>query len=97
MAAYPFLSDEWFVEVRRMLDERAIEVAAAAPSCSMNLLVTETPFGDDRLAPRRSVSTDVADWGVGHVEIVDLTITDRLRRPRASCSWRATSRGRCRH
>ena len=73
MPAYPFLSDEWFVEVRRILDERAIE-APRGTDLSMNLVVTETPFGEDRLLHVVSVD-ETTDWGVGHAEIADLTIT----------------------
>ncbi|MFI5046996.1 MAG: hypothetical protein ACHQIG_08020 [Acidimicrobiia bacterium] len=73
MAAYPFLSDEWFVEVRRVFESGDVVVPPGA-ELRMNLLVIETPFGADR--PLHVLVADgVADWGHGHVEIVDLTIT----------------------
>ena len=73
MAAYPFLSDEWFVEVRRVFETRAVDVPADA-QVRMNLLVTETPFDADRQV-HVVVADGAADVGLGHLETVDLTIT----------------------
>jgi hypothetical protein len=73
VAAYPFLSDEWFVEVRRVLDSGELDVPPGA-ELRMNLLITETPFDGDR-SLHIVVADGVADWGHGHVEVVDLAIT----------------------
>jgi len=73
VAAYPFLSDEWFLEVRRVFETRAVDVPADA-QVRMNLLVTETPFDTDRQV-HVVVADGVADFGLGHLETVDLTIT----------------------
>jgi len=73
VATYPFLSDEWFVEVRRVFDARPVEAPPGA-GVRMNLLVTETPFGDDRLV-HVVLAEGVADFGHGHLDVVDLTIT----------------------
>jgi hypothetical protein len=73
VAAYPFLSDEWFVEVRRVFEERPIDIQPGA-ELRMNLLVTDTPFGADRQV-HVLVANGVADFGHGHIEVVDLTIT----------------------
>jgi hypothetical protein len=70
---HPFLSDEWLSEVRRIVDEGALDVPAGV-SLRMNLLVTETPFGADR--PLHIVMADQrAEWDEGHVEQPDLTLT----------------------
>jgi hypothetical protein len=71
--AYPFLSDEWFVEVRRIIDAGTLDVPPGA-NLRMNLVVTETPFDTDRHV-HVLMADGAADWGHGHVEIVDLTIT----------------------
>jgi len=71
--AYPFLSDEWFVEVRRVLNDGAVAVPTET-SLRVNLLVTETPFGDDRLL-HIAMAEGSADWDHGHLDVVDLTIT----------------------
>ena len=71
--AHPFLSDEWLAEVRRIVDEGALDVPAGT-SLRMNLLVTDTPFGADRLL-HIVMADGHADWDHGHVEHADLTIT----------------------
>lgn len=73
MAAYPFLSDEWFVEVRRVFDASPIDVPSGT-TLRMNLLVTQTPFDADREV-HVLVAEGSADFGHGHIEAVDLTIT----------------------
>jgi hypothetical protein len=71
--AYPFLSDEWFVEVRRVFDTGTIDVPPGT-DLSMNLVVTDTPFGADRHV-HVVIASGAADWDHGHVEVADLTIT----------------------
>lgn len=73
MAAYPFLSDEWLSEVRRIVDEQSIEVPSGT-NLTMNLLVTETPFPEDRRLHIAMVG-GTADWSGGHAEVADLTLT----------------------
>ncbi len=73
MPKYPFLSDDWFIEVRRIVDEIAVEVPPHA-QVRMNLVVTDTPFGVDRLL--HVGATDGApDWGSGLLGDADLTLT----------------------
>jgi hypothetical protein len=70
---HPFLSDEWLAEVRRVLEEGAVDVPAGT-DLRMNLVVTDTPFGADR--ELHVVTADGrAEWDLGHVERPDLTIT----------------------
>ncbi len=73
VATYPFLSDEWLVAVREIVDARDLDIPPHA-ELTMNLVVTETPFGDDR---RLHVGTrdGKADWGSGHATDADLTLT----------------------
>jgi hypothetical protein len=73
VAAYPFLSDEWFAEVRRVFEAQPVDVPPGA-ELRMNLLVTDTPFGSDRTV-HVLVAQGTADFGHGHLELVDLTIT----------------------
>jgi len=73
VATYPFLSDEWFVAVRAIVEARSVEIPPHA-ELAMNLVVSETPFGEDRhlhIAARDGK----ADWGTGHVADADLTLT----------------------
>jgi len=71
--AYPFLSDEWLAEVRRIVDAQDMEVPSGT-NLTMNLLVTETPFAEDRRL-NIAMQGGNADWSAGHVEGADLTLT----------------------
>jgi hypothetical protein len=73
VASFVFLSDEWFDAVGRLIEERDIELPAGA-TLRMNVVVTETPFGDDR---RLHFDTGEGEpvWGHGHLDVVDLTLT----------------------
>lgn len=73
MPAYPFLSDEWLAEVRRIVDEQRIEVPAGT-NVTMNLVVTDTPFSDDRHL-HIAMQEGSADWSGGHTDNADLTLT----------------------
>ncbi len=73
MATYQFLSDDWLVAVRAIVDAQHVEIPPHA-ELTMNLVVSETPFGDDR---RLHIGTrdGRADWGAGHHDDADLTLT----------------------
>jgi putative sterol carrier protein len=73
VATYPFLSDEWFVAVRVIVDTRDVEIPPHA-ELSMNLTVTDTPFGEDRQLHVGALDGK-ADWGTGHLADADLTLT----------------------
>ncbi len=70
---HPFLSDPWFEEVRRLHDA----VGGAAPEGAdirMNLMITSTPFDGD-LAMHMAAAGGRADWGKGHLDDADVTLT----------------------
>jgi putative sterol carrier protein len=71
--AYVFLSDEWLAAVRRIVDEQNVEVPAGT-NLTMNLLVTGTPFPDDRRL-HIAIQDGTADWSAGHADGADLTLT----------------------
>jgi len=70
---HPFLSDPWFDEVRR-LHEAAGGAAPEGADIRMNLMITSTPFDGD-LAMHMAVSGGRADWGKGHLDDADVTLT----------------------
>jgi hypothetical protein len=70
---FPFLSDEWFAEVRRIVDEQRVTVPDSA-DLRVNLLVTGTPFDADRRI-NLALQDGAADWDQGHVDDADLTLT----------------------
>jgi hypothetical protein len=71
--AYPFLSDEWLAEVRRIVDEADVELPSGT-DVVINLVVTGTPFGGDRLL-NISVHSGRGDWSAGHQDAADVTLT----------------------
>jgi len=73
VATYPFLSDDWFTAVRDIVDARNVEILPHA-ELTMNLVVTETPFGEDRML-HIGAKDGHADWGAGHANDADLTLT----------------------
>ncbi len=73
MAKYPFLSDEWFAEARRIVDEQVPEISTG-PDVSMNVLVTASPFGNDRRLHLATID-GTGDLGTGHLTNPDLTLT----------------------
>ena len=73
MATHPFLSDDWFTAVREIVDAQELEIPPHA-ELTMNLVVTDTPFGEDRLL-HIGAKEGRADWGPGHAADADLTLT----------------------
>ena len=73
MPKYVFLSDEWFAHARRLVDAEHVEIASGTV-LMMNFVVTDTPFGDDKLL-HIGTNDGRADWGPGHAEHADLTLT----------------------
>ncbi len=74
MARYPFLSDDWLREVDRLVDQHGGAEAPGALDVMMNLTITDTPFGAERLLHLGSASGR-GSWGAGHVDGADLTLT----------------------
>jgi hypothetical protein len=73
MATYPFLSDDWFAAVDRLVEEMGAEAPSQA-DLVMNVVVTETPFGGEtplHVGARQGRG----HWGTGHVPDADLSIT----------------------
>lgn len=73
MPTYQFLSDDWLTAVRAIVDAQTVEIPPRA-EITMNLVVTETPFGEDRLL-HMGARDGQADWGAGHDANADLTLT----------------------
>lgn len=68
-----FLSDEWFAAVEQLVEEHGTEVPDQT-SITMNLTVTETPFGDERRMHMGAKDGHV-HWGTDHVDDADITLT----------------------
>lgn len=72
--SYPFLSPEWMAAAQRLRDTMPHPDVPPSGVMRMNLVVTDTPFGDDVLG-----HIDTTDGRIvieeGHLEGPDLTLT----------------------
>jgi putative sterol carrier protein len=78
MPTYPFLSDEWIAEARKIRAEMADPAAEAAPpsaSVRMNQVITEVPFGDGSLEAHLDTSSGTLEMEIGHLSDPDVTVT----------------------
>lgn len=73
MAKYPFLSDDWFAIVDRLVEDMGAEAPAHA-DLVMNLVVTDTPYGAEKHL-HVGAREGRGHWGIRHVPDADLTVT----------------------
>lgn len=73
MTKHPFLSDPWFDEVRRLHDA-AGGAAPEGAEVRMNMMIQSTPFDGD-LPMHLAVAGGRADWGKGHLDDAEVTLT----------------------
>jgi putative sterol carrier protein len=75
VAQYPFLSDEWLDEAKKIREEYAGQTAAPAHAVRMNQIITEVPFGDGTIEAHMDTSSGEMTMDMGHLENPDLTVT----------------------
>ncbi len=75
MPSYPFLSDEWLDEARKIRAEYEGKTAPIVHSVKMNLVVTSIPFSDDDILAHVDTSTGELILEEGHLESQDLKVT----------------------
>ena len=73
MSKHPFLSDEWFAVVQRLIEDHGAEAPAHA-EVVINLTITGTPFGDERHI-HMGARNGQGRVAIGHDDTADLTIT----------------------
>lgn len=72
---YPFLSDEWIIEARRIRAEHAgggIQVPAVV---RMNQVIIDAPFGNGPIHAHLDTSSGQLVMEIGHVDEPDVTVT----------------------
>jgi hypothetical protein len=72
---YPFLSDEWLEEARRIRAEYEGRSMSFPHAVRMNLVVTDVPFGDVHIDAHMDTSSGELILDVGHLETPDLKVT----------------------
>jgi hypothetical protein len=75
MATFPFLSDEWVAEARKIREEYEGKGAVVPHQMRMNLIVTEVPFGPGDIDAHLDTTEGAVKLERGHIEIVDLKVT----------------------
>lgn len=75
MAQYPFLSDEWLEETRRIREAHKDQAPAVPVVVRMNQVIQEVPFGEGVIKAHLDTSSGTLDMEVGHLDNPDLTVT----------------------
>ena len=73
--SYPFLSDEWLDEARRIRAEYEGKTPPVPHVVRMNLVVTAVPFSDDDILAHMDTSSGELVLDTGHLETQDLKVT----------------------
>jgi len=74
VAKFPFLSDDWVAEAKKLREE--LDGAGAPPhTVKMNLVITEVPFGEGQLDAHMDTTGGEVDMDLGHLEDPQLTVT----------------------
>ena len=74
---YPFLSEEWITQVRKLGDEARAEGGGAKipHAVKMNQVITDVPFGDGTVNVHMDTTSGDMQMEMGHMENPDLTVT----------------------
>ena len=75
MPSYPFLSDEWLDEARRIRADYEGGSVPVAQAVRMNLIVTAVPFSDADILAHVDTSSGELLLDMGHLEGEDLKVT----------------------
>ena len=75
MPSYPFLSDEWLDEARKIRAEYGGKVPPIPHTVRMNLVVTAVPFSTDDIHAHMDTSSGELILETGHLEEQDLKVT----------------------
>ena len=73
MSKHPFLSDDWFAVVEKLVEEHGAD-APVGQAVMVNLVITDTPFGDERVM-HMGARDGRGHWGIGHKDDADVTLT----------------------
>jgi hypothetical protein len=75
MSTYPFLSDDWVAEARRIREEYRGRTTPLAHAVLINLVVTDVPFGSGSIDAHVDTSSGEIEVDMGHLPDADLTLT----------------------
>jgi hypothetical protein len=72
---YPFLSDEWVAEARKIRAEFKGKAPEIPVSVRMNQIIRDVPFGEGTINAHVDTSSGELEMETGHLEEPDLTVT----------------------
>lgn len=75
MASYPFLSDKWIEEVRKVREEYRGKAELAPDAVRMNQLVTDVPFGNGVIQAHLDTTSGELEMDLGYLDSPDVTLT----------------------
>jgi putative sterol carrier protein len=75
MATYPFLSDDWVKEARKIREEFEGEGGTVPHQVRMNLVITDVPFAESSIDAHMDSSEGQLRLDLGHIEPADLKVT----------------------
>ena len=75
MAKYPFLSDEWLAEARKIREEYKGKGTPPAHAIKMNQIITDVPFGDGTVNAHMDTSGGEVEMDEGHIDGAEVTVT----------------------
>jgi hypothetical protein len=70
---HQFLSDDWFAIVEKLVEQHGADTPVSA-NVMVNLVITDTPFGDERQM-HMGARDGRGHWGIGHDADADVTLT----------------------
>jgi hypothetical protein len=73
VSKYPFLADEWFAEVEKLVAEHGADAPTGNPVV-VNVIITDSPFGDERHM-HMGAKDGKGEMGIGLVDDADVTLT----------------------
>ncbi|MBA3653139.1 MAG: SCP2 sterol-binding domain-containing protein [Actinobacteria bacterium] len=75
MAKFPFLSDEWMAEAKKVREEYRGKTAPSAHTVKMNQIITDVPFGEGTVNAYMDTSSGEMEMDSGHIDDPDVTVT----------------------
>ena len=75
MTTYPFLSDDWVAEARKIREEYEGSGGSMPHKMKMNLVITEVPFGDGAIDAHMDSTDGALKLELGHIDPADLKVS----------------------
>jgi putative sterol carrier protein len=74
VSKYPFLSDEWMTEAKKIREEYRGKTPAPAHAVRMNQVITDVPFGSGTIDAHMDTSSGELEMDLGHIDNADLKV-----------------------